>query len=346
MRKSTIIIIFMLTIIPLLSASCSVTYEPNQNMSSHITDAVVTNEIPNGDDGNDAIGVAVSDSLNNGISFTPESSEAETVTKPTGDGLPVFEEPEANPSYGGIESGPTAIIERVDRSVITENGKTIGVAYYDLLFLPENSEAAALINAFFENECQGFFEGANRLNYYREGRMGDFLADVERYSEIFGVETLEQGPLYNIAETSVMFFDEELISVRTITYWMAGQASSQNYYGTTFDRQSGEKLSLDHFVNADIADFRSELIGMLFDRLSHTGLEFDFDWVIGQFGEPEYEDIEYYYDGDFLYIVFNNGTVKNGWSGLLRWNGILGEQCETALVGYPRYYDEFVYKAY
>ena len=269
----------------------------------------------------------------NKASNVEENTPTDNKTHPNGNTSRPTNMPETPLDNNASVAERTVLIERVDRCVVGENGKVVGLAYYDKPVIQGDSAAARVINSYFETECRAFFAEGNKMTHNQPGRMESFLSYVEWGRDAWGDAVLEVQPFSNTVDTMVALVNENLLSVRNITYWMVGGVSRQFYYGATFDMRTGERLSIVSFIDADVGTFGDEFTNLLLDRLAATKIEYDNEKIIQLYGSLEFEDVEYYYDGDYLYIALNEGVFNDGC--LLRWNGVFGENCEAVLMGYP-----------
>jgi hypothetical protein len=233
-----------------------------------------------------------------------------------------------------IDIKPNIRIEKVDYSVFGENGKKLANFYYEKPILQGDTEAVLVINDYFIKESKDFLKGENKLSQYQAKHSELFFKTIRKFRSICGDAAFEEEPFSNIVDTKVAFINGKLLSIKQITYWMAGGISNQFYYGSTFSLTNGDLLALDYFIKVDEEDFYREFINLLIDTLSNTYIEYNKTSIEQIYCNLKLNEFEYYYDGLYIYIALNEG-IFNGDGCLLKWNGLFGEYCKATLIGYP-----------
>ena len=107
-------------------------------------------------------------------------------------------------------------IERIDYSLKNDNGKTVGITYYDKPVLSGETESDLKISKYFEDECREFFFGETRINFDGAREYGHFEEFVNRSLEPGGLLTLEESSFRNTVDTKVAFFNNEILSFSEI----------------------------------------------------------------------------------------------------------------------------------
>lgn len=213
---------------------------------------------------------------------------------------------------------PEITIERVDFSVIDDAGLPVAQIYYDKPVLPEGNYAYEEINAYFDEEYN---------SWKNSDKWSGFLEDVATGRETWGDEDMEIMPYVNICQTKVMFADDERISILQIKYRQTAGPESCSYFGHTFDLKTGKLLSLDEITDLDIDAFQAMISDALNENQDYLSLTPE------QLDEPVNPPYEYYYDGEYVYIIFNEGIfVNNGC--ILKWNQKYGEECRAVFLNY------------
>ena len=240
------------------------------------------------------------------------------------------------------ESTYSVTIERIDRSVKNKNGAVIAKIYYDKPVIHGNSDSVAIINEFFDKECDGWFGGSNRLTFFEDGSFDLFLGNVEEMKE---KQELEDRPLCYQVDTDIVFMNQQIISIKQSTFWIFGGPSSKNYFGSTFDLKSGQLLSFDHFKNINVNLFRKNLADFLVNKILNYDYETYEKEKIKQFYGPNKENnfdacyfgrivplnYEYYYDGEYIYFIASY-HMPQGSSYIIKWNGKVGDAFDATLV--------------
>lgn len=138
---------------------------------------------------------------------------------------------------------------------------------------------------------------------------------------------MEIIPYVNICQTKVMFADDERISILQIKYRQTAGPESCSYFGHTFDLKTGKLLSLDEITDLDIDAFQAMISDALNENQDYLTLTPE------QLDDPVNPPYEYYFDGEYVYIIFNEGIfVNNGC--ILKWNQKYGEECRAVFLNY------------
>lgn len=137
-----------------------------------------------------------------------------------------------------IQAEPTVLqsveynIQRQDMSVSNSNGEKMAALYYDLVVLSGSGEGVAKIN--------------QALNArYQEYKTNNQAVTTESLAEASDL------PYFNTYDTAVTHNDDGIFSVAFTADWFWGGVHNINYYGKTFDLNSGEELSIKNLVDAE-----------------------------------------------------------------------------------------------
>lgn len=239
-------------------------------------------------------------------------------------------------------------IERIDHSIIGDEDTVMAIIYYDKPVIYGDSDIALKINAFFEDEYQGWLNGSNRLNEYIDNWMDKYLRRVEEMRESFGDSSLERQPLSYTVDTEVILLNQDIISIKQTVYCFSGGPSGLSYFGSTFNVRTGQRIPFDDIVDVDADRFRENLSFFLIDLVSPSNMAVRKDWEfpIKKFYGPNelhnfdayvngnlYQlNYEYYYDGEYIYIPDNNSGYTSGTSDIVKWNGKEGDKFEASLL--------------
>lgn len=221
------------------------------------------------------------------------------------------------------------VIERVDRSILSEEGTLVGTTYFDKPILFGESGVADRINAYFENNCHDFFFGESRMNFYGSRVYDVFEDKVNKNLELL-FSFAKQDSFYNTVETQLTHSSDELLSFVNKTYWTVGGVSTHYCYGVTFDMTSGESIELDRFIGVDINQFRESIESLITKRFYEWNGEYE-DYIALKCEELNialanmgFSDFEYYYDGDAIYLLLNSMVFTSGCY-IIRWDISTGE---------------------
>jgi len=216
-------------------------------------------------------------------------------------------------------------IERVDYSIRNTEGEAVGITYYDKPVLSGEFDITNKINAFFKDECWEFFFGEYKIK-------SDFKRDYDRFNEhvVHALETnfLEASePFLNTVETEVKYNDGKILSVLQRAFWHVGGCAPKYCYGDSFDVDTGELINPDYFIEVDINQFRDKIEMFIIEKFVEWDgdiLEQKADSLKEALDNMEFKDYEYYYDGEAIFILFNEIAVHDGCY-IIRWDLCSGE---------------------
>jgi hypothetical protein len=218
----------------------------------------------------------------------------------------------------------TVSIEHMDHSQVMR--ETLIPAYFEKLVVKGDSVGARKINAYFEEQYENWLNSrGDRLSHYYDGSMTDFFTDTN-YGGM---------PKYFTVDTEVTFISETLISVRQCERW-SKRSRSVNFFGSTFDLNTGEPVPFTYFVDIGADEFRGGLKSFLdkygiypvgavrkfFDGFSKA----EFTYMLDEHGYDLSYD--YYYDGASIFLMIDN-IAKPRY--IAKWNGKSGELFDAEL---------------
>lgn len=123
-------------------------------------------------------------------------------------------------------------IQRMDMSVSNSNGEKMADLYYDLVVLSGSGEGVTKINQALDTD-------------YQEYKTNNQAITAESLSEAFDL------PYFDTYSTAVTHNDSGIFSVIFTADWFWGGVHNINYYGKTFDLNSGEALSIRNLIDAE-----------------------------------------------------------------------------------------------
>ena len=209
------------------------------------------------------------------------------------------------------ENSFTVIFERIDASIKNDSGSIVAVTYYDKPIITGNSDAIHKINTYFENECQGFFFGKSRINFFGERDHKNFEDRVNESLEREDGLNLEVSHYYNTVDIEIAFLSNEVLSFVENTHYSVGGMSTWYSFGANFSMYTGGLLSLDHFIDIGIDRFREELGTFITNKLFKRDYAHRADEFKMALRNMEYEDFEYYFDGDAVYLLLSHKVISN-----------------------------------
>lgn len=231
-------------------------------------------------------------------------------------------------------------VKRVDVSRKTDAGR-IAIMYYEKPVIFGDTEAIRKINAYFEEDAKNWSLG-------RECRMADegdyeyFLKQTTSYMEDYGELRILENPTRYTVDTSIILSGEKYISVLQMFFRINGGPSATEYYGSTFDLETGELLPIHAIIEADADTFRDMLVesiiedgggldsGDIVDIVEYYGKNDKGDYLAEDYGEITDLSYAYAYDGDYFYLTLNEYVGSPSHGAIIKWNGLYGKEKETS----------------
>lgn len=136
-------------------------------------------------------------------------------------------------------------IEQQDFSIRDDDGTLLVRRTYDLVQLPETTEAYQKINQTLRAACETFQKGENWAQ-----------EDVDRAREFAqtnsGTDELWSSH-FDTCEVGIGTNENGVLSLAFTTDWFAGGAHNRNYGGMTFDLRTGDEMTLGDLSSLDDA---------------------------------------------------------------------------------------------
>ena len=226
----------------------------------------------------------------------------------------------------GIGDGKIAI-DRKDHSVKNDQGKILGIAYFDLLQVKGNSAAVKKINRFFQNAYEAWKRGTWELQADDGYTLGWLREDIQERPFIC-------PELTTIA--TVMFMSNDVLSVRMTDYSSRGGPTGCQVYGYTFNLKTGDLVPFTHFAKVNADEFREEFVKFLSisdsfpeDRATeickvlspNENHDFTYQYAYNKLSLTYDLSLDYFYDGQSIYLMLN---VFSGHALICKWNGKTG----------------------
>lgn len=192
-----------------------------------------------------------------------------------------------------------AAIKREERNILSDDGRIIGQTFfeYPIILGGGNKNIIEIINQYFFNEKEAFFEGTYHVKVFPENRYSLFLASVTYAKELWGTENLAEHPFEYSVSSEITYLDTEIISVKEKVYWMAGGVSNIFYFGKTFSLNTGDEIPISCFVGNNEEEFQKKVI----DLMSNS--ELCYDYTLRQWIDSE-RKCEFYYIGNAVELAF------------------------------------------
>ncbi len=218
------------------------------------------------------------------------------------------------PAAQADDSHYEVAVERVDKSVLADDGQTLAYIYFDKPVVSGDSDAAAKINIFFEQACDEWFGenadgNASASNaQFLENRvpLDEFLTTLDDYRERFDdAEIVQPGySLKHILHSKVTLSDPDTLSIMHISDWYVGGGRYFRVYGSTFDLKTGELVPSP--FDPDDSALKEKLMSVF---PSYAGMRIT---------------DKYYRDKDSIYVI-----VEGRDDYTIKWNGKTGEDFEA-----------------
>jgi hypothetical protein len=220
-------------------------------------------------------------------------------------------------------------LERISENITDAQGNILARMYFDKPILSReefdlrektvDDIAVSRINAYFEEELRGFFYGSAQSKHFARGHYDDFFDSVARMRESLGDKALAKSPPYCTVDSEVAYMTRDILSIKQSFDLMDGGARTLRYYGSTFDLNTGELLTLDRFVGAGREDFEAKVFAQLEKNFS-VGIEeiHDYERFLAQLREKDIGEHEFYYDGQNIRLIFNE-DIRPGMGFILRY---------------------------
>ena len=205
-------------------------------------------------------------------------------------------------------------VERIDKSVLTDEGETLAYIYFDKPVASGNSSAVKKINAYFEKACNQWLaedktsEEPTIDTQFLENftALDEFLGILDDYRERFNDDYILQPgySLKHILYSKVILSDPETLSIMHVSDWYAGGVRNFRIYGSTFDMITGELRQCP--FDLDDPALKEQLISI--------------------FPENTVMEItdKYYRDKDYVYIIIQGRDDY-----VIKWNGKIKEDFEA-----------------
>ena len=211
-------------------------------------------------------------------------------------------------------------IERTDRSMVNEDGLTIASIYYDRPVGSGDTVAAEKITHFFENEEQDWFTGRGRLLDLPGNDLEEYLGinvldgvyeDIEKMREQYGDEDVAEWLCLYSVEARIMYMDDDILSIMQIME-VRTERTGWNYFGCTFDLNTGELLKLTDLVDISVGDMENILSKVGYPDAYNVLSD---DYIVSIDGKEINMAYQFCVDEKYLYLLDN--TTKRYRDGMI-----------------------------
>ena len=211
-------------------------------------------------------------------------------------------------------------IERTDRSLVNEDGVTIAIIYYDRPVVSGDTAVAEKITQFFENEEQDWFTGRGRLLDLPGNDLEEYLGinvldgvyeDIEKMREQYGDEDVAEWLCLYSVEARIMYMDDDILSIMQIME-VRTERTGWNYFGCTFDLNTGELLKLTDLVDISVGDMENILSKVGYPDAYNVLSD---DYIVSIDGKEINMAYQFCVDEKYLYLLDN--TTKRYRDGMI-----------------------------
>ena len=204
--------------------------------------------------------------------------------------------------------------------MVNEDGLTIASIYYDRPVVSGDTVAAEKITHFFENEEQDWFTGRGRLLDLPGNDLEEYLGinvldgvyeDIEKMREQYGDEDVAEWLCLYSVEARIMYMDDDILSIMQIME-VRTERTGWNYFGCTFDLNTGELLKLTDLVDISVGDMENILSKVGYPDAYNVLSD---DYIVSIDGKEINMAYQFCVDEKYLYLLDN--TTKRYRDGMI-----------------------------
>ena len=197
---------------------------------------------------------------------------------------------------------------------------TIASIYYDRPVVSGDTVAAEKITHFFENEEQDWFTGRGRLLDLPGNDLEEYLGinvldgvyeDIEKMREQYGDEDVAEWLCLYSVEARIMYMDDDILSIMQIME-VRTERMGWNYFGCTFDLNTGELLKLTDLVDISVGDMENILSKVGYPDAYNVLSD---DYIVSIDGKEINMAYQFCVDEKYLYLLDN--TTKRYRDGMI-----------------------------
>lgn len=193
----------------------------------------------------------------------------------------------------------------MDGSWYNENGDVLVSHVYEQVVVLGDSEAVEKINSAIEDDGRTFIDKRSIDVYESEEELEEYLELAE----------LDYGDLFYDASATVTHNGNGILSIRIGTDWFMGGVFNADYYGMTFDLNTGEKLNVLQVIGGDAEEVEEELNIIICEYVTEA-------YGPGLFDAPERiledystEEYNFYVEEGQVIVTFDTYTFAPGAAG-------------------------------
>lgn len=187
-------------------------------------------------------------------------------------------------------------IQKQDMSVRNEQGETMAELVYDLVVLTSKGEGVDKINQMLDLG-------------YQEYKSSNQTVTNESLSEEADL------PYFNTYATSVTYNGDGVFSIRFDADWYWGGVHNFNYYGKTFDLNSGEELGIKDLIQANTSTLSTYLKETVKQYMRSQSVEDFMDDAEQKIDAYGLDDFPFYIEEGQIVLCFETYELASGATG-------------------------------
>lgn len=196
-------------------------------------------------------------------------------------------------------------IRQADGSWYNENGDVLVSHVYEQVVLLGDTEAQEKINEQIREDAEEFVTSSSIYIYDSDEEMEDYL----------NMAGMGYGDLFYDATATVTHNGDGIFSIRIGTAWFMGGVFNADYYGMTFDLETGEMLTIPQLLDADSDEVEAELETIIGEYVTEEYGEGLFDAPERILEDYDVEDYMFYVEDGELIVTFYTYTFAPGAAG-------------------------------
>lgn len=184
------------------------------------------------------------------------------------------------------------------------------------------------VNDYINSECDAFFDGNPLSSHFQEGFREKVNFDV--FERNAGRDSeLRESPIGSYLSVNVSYMNGEILSLYEEVVRGTGLSLMWESHGLTFDLKTGSQLTPTSFLSCDINQFNEIVESMILDYFychfdtGHQETPPTVEELMAELESYTFEDYDFFYTGDKLWIVFQCNMSGAFWrdSLLLSYDG-------------------------
>ena len=184
-----------------------------------------------------------------------------------------------------------------DRSYKDEKGEKLIDHYYDKIVIVGDGESISDINKALQADMDKFFFSQSELEENSIGASSEY-------------------PYYYTCDTEVTYNKNGFFSVKLTTNWCMGGVSNEDYYGLTFNLNTGKPATLEELIGKSSNALETELKSIVWNYLNEEMYEELLDDVASKtLEEYKLEEMDFHLNDGEIVLTFPTYTFASGAAG-------------------------------